>query len=59
MHKKGDDVLALMNVYRLRGLVFVPLRPEVAYLALPCNSGSEFVLELVEVASGNEVIPVL
>ncbi len=35
-----------------------PLRPVVAYFALPCNSGKLFVLELVAAIIGRDVVPV-
>ena len=48
----------LMNLYKLRGLVCELRRPTVAYLLLPCISGSEFVRELVDETMGSDVVPV-
>ena len=54
----ADRTRTSMNLYKLRGLVCKFRRPMVAYLVLPCISGSEFVRELVDETMGSDVVPV-
>lgn len=60
-NERHDKVklLTLINLYRLRGLVYELRRPVVAYLALPWKSGREFARELSVATRGNDVVPVL
>ena len=46
----------LINLWRFRGLVCIPLLPVVAYLAFACSSGYGFVLEFVEDTRGTEMV---
>lgn len=57
-HAASGIIHTFMNLYKLRGLVCEFRRPVVAYLALPCSSGNELVLELVAETNGSDVVPV-